>query len=282
MARRGATPYIVRMKRIALAAALILCAVPASAQSLVSTGQSFADARLLPGRGGQGVQVVGLDIALAPGWKTYWRSPGEAGIPPSFDWSGSENLGLAEVLWPAPHAFDSFGIRTIGYKGRVILPVRITPLDPALPVRLRLAMTFGVCETICVLEETVLGADFMPGEDGVGAVEVAAAELTVPRPGLEMGVTHAACGVRGAGQERDFAAELAMSGAPEGAIVLVEGPEEAWIGEATATKGATGLSITAPVSVLDPDAWIDRGDLRITVLGDGYAADITGCAPLGS
>src|SRR5690606_3324502 len=52
------------------------------------------------GTKGQDAVRIGLHVALAPGWKTYWRSPGEAGIPPSFDWSGSRNLAAATVLWP--------------------------------------------------------------------------------------------------------------------------------------------------------------------------------------
>ena len=61
------------------------------------------------------------------GWKTYWRMPGDAGIPPQFDWSGSQNVKSVEVLWPAPQRFIDSGGETVGYKDRVVFPLRIVP-----------------------------------------------------------------------------------------------------------------------------------------------------------
>ncbi len=93
----------------------------------------------------------GIEIRLEPGWHTYWRYPGDAGLPPRFDWSASENLDRAEVLWPAPVRIAvEEGIQSIGYKDLVLLPVHIRPRDPAKPVVLRLRMDYGVCEKICI------------------------------------------------------------------------------------------------------------------------------------
>jgi hypothetical protein len=72
--------------------------------------------------------VAGLEIVLEPGWHTYWRVPGAAGIPPRFDWSGSTNLGDARIEWPHPQVFEVFGFRTIGYHDRVVLPMLLTPV----------------------------------------------------------------------------------------------------------------------------------------------------------
>src|SRR5215213_8372431 len=58
---------------------------------------------------------AGLQIKLGPGWKTYWRYPGDSGVPPRFDFSRSENLGELSVLWPAPHRFTDDGGTSIGY-----------------------------------------------------------------------------------------------------------------------------------------------------------------------
>ncbi|HCX68676.1 MAG TPA: hypothetical protein DHK64_14410, partial [Rhodobiaceae bacterium] len=57
---------------------------------------------------------AGLHLELSKGWKTYWRSPGEVGIPPSIDWAGSENIENVEFLWPAPERFTAFGIENFG------------------------------------------------------------------------------------------------------------------------------------------------------------------------
>ncbi len=93
---------------------------------------------------------AGIDIRLAPKWKTYWRTPGDTGIPPYFDWAGSENLLKAEVLYPVPHWFEDAAGQSIGYKSRVTLPVVITPKDPLLPVVLKLNASYAICYDLCV------------------------------------------------------------------------------------------------------------------------------------
>ena len=66
---------------------------------------------------------AGIEIKMQPGWKTYWRYPGDSGVPPHFDFSGSENLKAAKVLYPAPHLFTDETGQSLGYKERVILPL---------------------------------------------------------------------------------------------------------------------------------------------------------------
>ncbi|MES2907124.1 MAG: protein-disulfide reductase DsbD domain-containing protein [Pseudomonadota bacterium] len=104
-------------------------------------------------QGGQeadGSYSLGLEIRLAPGWMTYWRKPGEAGIAPQFKTDQSENLKSFEVLFPAPKIFHEGGYATLGYENRVIFPLRIAPKDFAKPVTLRMSVDFGVCEKICL------------------------------------------------------------------------------------------------------------------------------------
>ena len=103
--------------------------------------------------------MVGIEIMLEPGWKTYWRTPGE-GIAPSFSWDESLNLKDVRVLWPAPVRFaDGEGSSSIGYKERVVLPVAVTPEDPTRPVSLNLAVAYGVCKDICMPVEAELSLD---------------------------------------------------------------------------------------------------------------------------
>jgi DsbC/DsbD-like thiol-disulfide interchange protein len=114
-------------------------------------GDTRAALRLGAGsRTGDATAGAGVEIKLAPGWKTYWRYPGDSGVPPRFDFAGSENVKSVEILWPAPHRFsDESGI-TIGYKNDVIFPLRIVPQDAAKPVLLRLKADYAVCEKICI------------------------------------------------------------------------------------------------------------------------------------
>ncbi|XSG81000.1 MAG: protein-disulfide reductase DsbD domain-containing protein [Methyloligella sp. ZOD6] len=98
---------------------------------------------------GEGVWA-GVEIRMDPGWKTYWKSPGDSGVPPYFDWSGSENLKSAELLYPAPKNLPDAGGQAYGYKGEVVFPVKVTPERADEPIKLKLAMDFGLCKDICI------------------------------------------------------------------------------------------------------------------------------------
>jgi DsbC/DsbD-like thiol-disulfide interchange protein len=117
-------------------------------------GDTRAGLRLIAGsRTNDATARAGIEIKLAPGWKTYWRYPGDSGVPPRFDFAGSQNVKSVEILWPAPHRFsDESGI-TIGYKDDVIFPLRIVPQDAAKPVLLRLKADYAVCEKVCIPAE---------------------------------------------------------------------------------------------------------------------------------
>lgn len=94
--------------------------------------------------------LLAVQIKLDPEWKTYWRHPGDAGIPPRFDWSGSDNLNAAQIGWPAPSRYTAFGLETVGYKDEVIFPVTITMTEPGRALSVNLALDYAVCRNICV------------------------------------------------------------------------------------------------------------------------------------
>src|ERR1700710_278082 len=82
--------------------------------------------RLLAGSRSGAVLMGGVAFALQPGWKTYWRTPGDSGVPPRFDFSKSDNIEAVTVLWPAPMQFDDgAGGFSLGYKNQTVLPLRI-------------------------------------------------------------------------------------------------------------------------------------------------------------
>ncbi|PRY94624.1 suppressor for copper-sensitivity B [Hasllibacter halocynthiae] len=133
-----------------------------------------------------GTLSAAVDMNLAGGWKTYWRSPGEVGLPPRLDWSRSENVAGAQILWPAPTRFTAFGIENFGYEGRLVLPVRIALERPGEAARLRLDANFLVCAEICVPEEMTLALDLPAGlasADPASAALIAAAAAAVPEEG---------------------------------------------------------------------------------------------------
>lgn len=187
------------MPRSAAARALLAClpalglvallappvqAEPATSSSAVTAVSPWAGGhrsrvRLMAGTMAHGTLRAGVEIDLADGWKTYWRYPGDSGVPPHFDFSRSENVARVEVLWPAPRAFSDGNGTSIGYRHNVVFPLRVTPRDPAKPVTLRLALDYAVCEKLCVPEQA--SAELPPGA-GDSAVDsgLKAAEARVP------------------------------------------------------------------------------------------------------
>jgi len=93
--------------------------------------------------------LAGLELRLEAGWKTYWRTPGD-GIAPSFDWEGSSNVAALQVLWPVPQYFQDAAGKYNGYKGRVVLPVLVSPRDPEHPVIVKLRFRYAICKEICI------------------------------------------------------------------------------------------------------------------------------------
>lgn len=131
-----------------------------------------AQLRLLPGgSGADGALVAGIEIAMERGAKTYWRVPGDSGVPPRFDWSGSSNIGEIEVRFPAPHRFSDGSGTSIGYAERVVLPVVVKPKDPQKPVELRLSADFAICERLCVPISTKAQVRLSPGQLATELVE---------------------------------------------------------------------------------------------------------------
>jgi DsbC/DsbD-like thiol-disulfide interchange protein len=107
--------------------------------------------RLLAGSRSGTVLLGGIAIQLQPGWHTYWRTPGDSGVPPRFDFSKSDNVEAVTVLWPAPMKFDDgAGGFSLGYKHQVVLPLRIVAKNADKPVTLRAEINYAVCEKLCI------------------------------------------------------------------------------------------------------------------------------------
>ena len=108
--------------------------------------------------------IAGLQVVLDSPWKTYWRSPGEAGIPPAFYWQTNHNVVDTQWLWPVPERFDLLGIQTLGYQGSVVFPLLITVNDLNTPVTLDGILRLSSCTTICVLSDFAVQASFIPDQ----------------------------------------------------------------------------------------------------------------------
>lgn len=140
-----------------LGASLTAFTGAAEAQSSPWRREEGAAVRLISaGRDAEGVYQAGVEITLDPGVKTYWRTPGEAGVPPLLDWSRSANLARAEIGWPAPSTFDDAGSTGFGYLKRVVFPIDVVPQDAEAPLTLDLDLDFALCRDLCVPVRTRL------------------------------------------------------------------------------------------------------------------------------
>lgn len=127
---------------------------------LVSESSALGDGKKL---------LMGVEIATRPGWKTYWRAAGEAGLPPNIEWRTAENTSRPKILWPAPERFTADGADSYGYTGGVVLPFFATPLHTGEPVRIAMQLDYAVCLDICVPEQAELSITLEPGSAEVTA-----------------------------------------------------------------------------------------------------------------
>ena len=208
--------------------ALLLGAPARAADASPWVEDNYSGIRLIAGANKSGAESLsaGIEIKLLPGWHTYWRYPGDSGVPPRVSFSGSENLASAKVLFPAPHAFTDEAGTTIGYKGNVIFPLRVIPRDKGKPVTLRAKIEYAVCEKLCVPVEAKLELT-IPPNGGADNAALAAAEARVPQP-----VSAAAAGLTAKRANDDKRKPLVFVdlAAPTGEKVelFVEGPTAEW------------------------------------------------------
>lgn len=181
-----------------LALLLAILAAPLHAAETEVQARESAQARLITAENAIAPDTTsvnaGLRIEMAEGWKTYWRTPGEVGLPPQIDWDGSDNLASAEILYPAPERFTAFEIENFGYGGEVTFPLDLRLADPGRPATLRAEVRILVCAHICIPEDFVFtlelpatagGADLIDTEN---AARIAAAVAEVPGDAEEAGV----------------------------------------------------------------------------------------------
>ena len=151
---------------------------PQTAVKLVSAVTAVGDLPQVP---------LGIAMTLKAGWKTYWRSPGDAGFPPTIDITGSTNIAAANLSFPVPHRFELFGLQTFGYGEEVLFPLRVTPQTPGQPISLRARLRYLVCEQICIPYEHDLALDLPAGVAGVSAdaAEISRFQAMVPDAGAK-------------------------------------------------------------------------------------------------
>lgn len=200
-----------------------------------------------------GTLSAGLEVTLGDGWKTYWRSPGEVGIPPQIDRVDSINVSNVEMLWPAPERFTAFGIENFGYHGNVVFPLRITLDQPGEPARLNAAVNLLACSEICVPLSFDLELALPTGSriDTASASQLSKFLAQVPVEGEMTGVHTARASVDEI--KNVLTLEIEGAGAFDKPDVFAElGPGTA-LGEPDIRLGRGGTQLWAQIPILSID-----------------------------
>ena len=228
-------------------------------------------------RNPDGTRMAALRLQMAPGWKTYWRMPGAAGIAPRFDWSRSRNVASVRLHWPRPEIFDQSGLLGLGYGGTLVLPVEIVPRGPG-RVMLAVQMDIGACRDICV----PLTLDLRGTLAGRGAADSAISDALDQRPetATEAGVRAAHCRTGLAEQGLDVRVAIDMPPLGGREVVVFELPDDdLWITPNPARREGGRLVADARImSGSGAPVMLDRSDLQISVIASNRMVEIAGCS----
>ena len=273
-------PMVRRMIKMPLPRFILplLLALALPAAGIAQTQAEAFTGSLLPGwRLDDGHYMAALRLDLAPEWKTYWRAPGEAGIPPMFDWTGSVNVGAVAFHWPSPLVITQNGLQSIAYHDQLILPIEITPKDRNAPVNVTLHVQLGVCKAICLPATLDLTASL--GGTGDPDPVIEAALRKGPISGDAVGLTKITCDLTPIADGMHLQANLTLPefGAPETVVIETTDPS-VWVATATAArKGGTLTAATDLVPAKGVPFALDRAGVTVTVIGQGRSVEIKGC-----
>lgn len=276
-------PTMARRLATALLTAPLLTLAPMAA--LVSSGPALAQlsgpsihGEILPGwRATDGTRMAAVQLRMSPGWHTYWRIPGDAGIAPQFDWSQSQNIASIEPIWPRPTVFILSGLQSYGFEDELILPLRITPQNPNRPMVIMGDLSVGVCKDICVPADVRVQGVLRGNGEADARITAAIGRRAEPAEGF--GLSRTTCrlepGQRGA--SLTLRATVPQTGPDERIIMELPGSGY-WISDSRTWR--EGGDLVAEARVRNPDrgpVGIDRSNVAFTILSDDRMVYSRGC-----
>ena len=226
-----------------------------------------------------GNHMAGLAIRLGKDWKTYWRNPGESGIPPLFDWQESTNLAHVTVHWPAPEIFNLQGFTTIGYEDRFVIPIELVPQDKDSDIHVNASLDFGVCRDVCVpVRKQVSKSLSMKFRSNVETI--AHALDKGPISFRDAGFLYHDCEFRFTADKFEVVATVEAPRVLKKAVAAVfELPDaEFWFYPPTVSLSGPRLEIRSEIVPFGDERFlIERSRLLMTLLTDGKAIEFSGC-----
>lgn len=277
---------VLRLLLLAMACLAVAAGVAAAAGSAGSAWDQtdFSEARLVAATDATGegeILRMGLQFRMSPGWKMYWRSPGDAGSPPQPEWSASENVADVAMSWPAPvRFFEAAGLETHGYTDEVVFPLAVRLAEPGRPLTLAGTVDYQVCEKICIpfTAELDLTLPAGPGQSTPFTRLIDRFMALVPKAPAAAGITVEEVGVAGPVGGQQLVARLTATPAFDDPDLFVEGPVDFRFPapEVTLTGNGREALITMPV---EGDETLSGVPVTLT-LRDGMRAVVWEEAPV--
>jgi suppressor for copper-sensitivity B len=242
-------------------------AVAEPSKPIVSEWQGTKDAavRLIAGPGqtdADGRVWLGLQFRLAPGWKTYWRNPGESGARPLFDWRAADNIKATDIRWPAPKRFSAYGFDSFGYSGEVVLPILLAAATPSQAITARLNLSYMICANVCVPMQADLALDINPGPKSGSSTPSPLIRRyldRVPSPMGKTGMTINSTQISGLPGKQILHIKGHSDRPFEAPDLMVEGPEPFGFGRPTVTYSAERRDVAMALPV-----YVGPGKAKLT------------------
>lgn len=246
----------------------------AASSTWAANDSPYQDFKLLNGwRKTPEMHIAGLEIALNKGWITYWRSPGDGGIPPHITFKNSQNVKNIEVIYPAPKMYIKGGMKTLGYEGNVVLPLKITPEALGKDIILSLEVTIGICKDICMPETFLLEGKLKDGRKP--SFKLKAALSKVPSTTTNALI----CDMVPNDKSVEISLGLPNTTEPLPSYIAIESPNpNLWFDDATIEQkdGEIWARTSAHHAAKRP-IMLDRSTLRFTLVSESGTQDYLGC-----
>ena len=230
-------------------------------------------------RQSNGIHYGGLKVKLSPGWKTYWRHPGETGFSPEFDWTGSLNLSAVKVLWPHPKIFNDNGMLSFGYEDYVILPIEFTPYNAAKLIKARLNLRLGICEKLCVPVSRSLTTKLRASKTVLDS-EIVEYMNRLPKVVSGLELKNMKCEFKVDGQILMFRSDIEFYNRDIGfKAAIVELPESnIWFALPNIERASNSIRIISKAEQSEDGAFVlNRDGIILTLISNNESVYIQGC-----
>ena len=269
-----------QINRLKLSIVTFLLTLPLTSVFLQAEEVGLKSANLLTGWQNQdGTHYAALELILAKGWKTYWRSPGKTGLTPEISFNGSKNLKSFRILWPSPIVFGPKGMWSVGYKDKLVLPFEIIPNDKNAPVDLNLNALLGLCEKICVPAEFTLNQKLQAGIKK-RSPKIVAALIDKPKSGTEANIQNIACSFSLSNDDILVRVSLNLPYVGDREVIMVEyeQPNHS-VGLSSSSRSGPVLNAQAIINNnTGPIRSIERSKVRITVVSTTKSVNAGTCS----